>query len=235
MHTVILRAWRRIALLGLLLLPATLALAVPDFPAPPHAKLEWVSQNMVMNGIPTAVRLFQSKWKTDKVAEFYRREWEYLDKRKPGYTESEAMAPWHLITRVEEGYLMNVQYQEADSGGTWGYLSLSRLPAKDTKPDTGNMPPAMRSSVMMSNVETDDAGQSGRSAVLRNDFSASSNVDFYRSYYKRLGWGVQLDRGIDNRIHTLSYRNGRREVNIVVIGNHQESQVVYNEIVHDLL
>lgn len=217
-----------------LLLPAA-AQALPDFPAPPRSEVKWVSKDMVMNGIATEVRQFYSKWNMEKITEFYKEEWQYLDGKQPGYTESAAMAPWHLVTRIEDGYLMNVQYQPADDGGTWGYLAVSRLPSKDAAPNPDDKPPAMRRSRVMSSVKTDDVGQSGKSYVLRNDYSLSSNVDFYRSYFKRRGYGVQADRELKRgTVHTLAFRNRLKEVTIVITGDHRESQVVFNEVAHEL-
>ena len=229
------RRWLAATLCGVLLGASSGVRALPDFPAPPRSQVKWVSKDMVINGIATEVRQFYSKWNMEKIAEFYRKEWQYLDGRKPGFTESNAMAPWHLITRIEDGYLMNAQYQQADDGGTWGYLSISKLPPKDAKPNPRDKPPAMRRSHVMSSVKTEDPGQSGRSFVLRNDYSLSTNVDFYRNYYKRRGYGVQADRTLkEGNVHALAFRNRLREVTIVITGDHQESQVVFNEVNHEL-
>lgn len=221
---------------ALLLLGASLAVhGMPDFPAPPRSQVSSVSKDMVMNGIASEVRQFHSKWNTEKIHKFYADEWKYLDGEKPGFTESEAMLPWRLITRVEDGYLMNVQYQPADDGGTWGYLSISRLPAKDARPDPDDRPPAMGRSHVMSSVRTEDVGQSGRSYVLRNDYSLASNVDFYRGYYERRGYAVQADRAVKRgHVHTLAFKNRLREVTIVITGTPRESQVVFNEVEHGL-
>lgn len=226
---------RLLTLCTLLLALPALAAKVPAFPVPPKAKVNWVSRDMVMNGIAADVRQFYSKQKPERITRFYKDEWAELDGKQPGYVESQAMAPWTLLTRIEKGYMMNVQYQEADDGGTWGYLSLSKLPDKDAQPQSKDLPPAMQRSVVMSRVETEDPGQSGRSMVLRNDYSITSNVDYYRNYYKHLGWGKTMDHGLSNgKVHTLGFKNRLKEVRIVVMGNHQQSQVVFNEVEHGL-
>ena len=158
-----------------------------------------------------------------------------LDGEEPGHTETDAMAPWSLITRIEDGYMMNVQYQRADDGGTWGYLSLSKLPPKDARPNPDDIPPAVKRTHVMSSVRTNDVGQKGRSYLLYNDRSVTSNVDYYRSYYKMRGWGVQADRSLKHgELHALAFRDRRKEVTIVIMGNHRESQVVFNQVDHDL-
>ena len=126
----------------ILLVAANPVLAIPDFPPPKDAQVSWVGRNIVVNGIHSDIRSFVTKDKPEKVAEFYHEQWKKpVAKGKPGYTESDAMPPWHLITRLEDGYLMTVQYQEQDRGGTWGYLAMSPLPTKKSWIEPGATSP----------------------------------------------------------------------------------------------
>jgi len=125
---------RKKLLPALLLLGMTLCLAMqaqarkpPEFPAPPKARVSWIGQDVAVNGIGMAVRQFNTRSPIDKVTDFYRNEWREGEDDGPGYTETTAMSPWYLMTRVEEGYLMTAQYMTADDGGTWGYLAISKL------------------------------------------------------------------------------------------------------------
>ncbi len=78
----------------------------PNFPAPPQAKVEWVSKNMQVNGIPTAIRAFHTQESIEQVIKFYRREWQRpVDKGKPGFMETIDAAPWYIISRIEDDYL----------------------------------------------------------------------------------------------------------------------------------
>ena len=118
-----------------LVLPGVV-IALPDFPAPPDANVEWVSRNMEVNGIRSDIRSFNTLKSLNNVINFYSKEWDDpVEKGMPGYLiEAHAMSPWTVISRIEDGYLMTVQTMESDRGGAWGYLAMSPLPGKGTVP-----------------------------------------------------------------------------------------------------
>ena len=90
----------------LLSLPAA---AGEDFPAPPRAQVEWVSSNMVYNNRTMQVRTFKSRLPAERVLQYYRNLWQDGFKGRPGYTETDTMPPWHIISRITKDYLLTVQ------------------------------------------------------------------------------------------------------------------------------
>jgi hypothetical protein len=224
-----------------LLLYTTGALAVdsspPSFPAPPNAEVTWVGQDMVVNGIPTQIRSFYTKGSLDRVGEYYRNLWiqsEIPD--KPGYVETEAMAPWKLITHVARGWLMTVQYQKADKGGSWGYLAASQMP--DKKPDAPklNDMPALQGTTVLNSVESRDVGQKGRSMVLRNTQDLAANLNFYRDYYRSQGFAVSVDKAeATGKLHVLDFRSGSQEVHIVLLRLPDGTQAVVQRVEKSIL
>ena len=209
----------------------------PDFPPPPEAKVEWVARDMSLNGQPIQARSFYTRQDPEKVARFYRKEWRQGEKGGPGFVETEVMAPWHLITRVEEGYLMTVQFQRADRGGTWGYLAMSPLPDPGAEPQPpGQDIPAIRGSHVISDVASRDSGQSGRTVLLVNSHSLASNINFYRNHFNHGGWQSEDDVVVaEGHTHLLSFKKWRRSVKIVISAGKGQSQVVINSVTHDLL
>ena len=183
------------------------------------------------------IRQFYTSDHMEKVKQFYYRKWARgEDQREPGYVETDAMSPWHIITRVENGYLMTVQIQPADNGGSWGYLAMSRVnrnkPAWDGSPDI----PRMSDSRVLHHMESSDPGQQGQSLLLSNPHSLSSNINFYRQYYESRGWRVDLNQDIPvAKMHVLAFTNGRYKINIVLTGDGSETHVVVNRISHDIL
>ena len=89
-------------LLALLAQPDVHAASV-DFPAPPRARVQWVSSNMVYNGRTMQVRKFESNLPAGRVLEYYRNIWEDGFEGRPGFIESDAMAPWRMISRIGTG------------------------------------------------------------------------------------------------------------------------------------
>ncbi len=220
---------------------SALNLREPDFPAPPNASVEVVSNNMEINGIATGVRAFTSRDKMGKIVNFYKDLWhEGIGNGLPGFTLTNAMEPWILLSRIEKGYLMTVQVQPKDSGGSWGYLAISRIPKppeKGKKPvEIGKQIPKMDKSHVLNEIKSRDAGQSGRSVVVLSPHSVASNVNFYRNHYATAGWSTAMDRPVETgKMHSFSFKQGRKRVNIMIMGDHTESRVVVNEVVHDIL
>ena len=84
----------------------------PDFPVPRNAKVSIVSKNMVAGGKTMTVRQFYTRDKMKKVKEFYRTEWEREEfKGLPAYTETTAVEPWFMISRLEDATGLQVVAQ----------------------------------------------------------------------------------------------------------------------------
>ena len=160
-----------------------------------------------------------------------------MGKDLPGFTETDAMAPWHLITRIEDGYLMTAQFQQADQGGSWGYLAISPLPDKDAKaPEKGKGFPFMPRSQVLSEMKTDDPGQKARTMVASNDHSVNSNIAFYRNHFLSQGWTMETDRNLTpGRLHSLVFKSNRKRITIMFIGDENQTQLVINEVTHSIL
>lgn len=219
------------------LLLSGLTYAVPEFPAPPDANVEWVGRNMEVNGIRSAIRAFNTSKSIRKVINFYIKEWdEPVGKGMPGHMiESDAMAPWTVISRIEDGYLMTVQTMESDRGGAWGYLSLSPLPGKAPPPELGKGIPKMHNSHVIQEMKHDDPGKKGRTVVLANSHSVNSNINFYRNHYRGKGWSVESDYELSpGKMHSMVYKSNRERINIMLMGNGNETRIVINYVKHSL-
>ncbi|MEM7468740.1 MAG: hypothetical protein AAF387_17875 [Pseudomonadota bacterium] len=209
----------------------------PDFPPPPKSSVSTVGNNMVINGRTTAVRMFVTQQEVQEVIEFYQDTWsDPVDEGDIGYTlEDQAMLPWLLVTRVEDGHAMTVQVQPGQDGvGSWGYLADSLLP-RGGEPVAGEpAPPSIGGSEVLSNITHEDPGQLGQTAVMRNEFSVSRNVSFYREQYS--DWRVDMDQAlVEGHLHALRFTRGRQHVVITVNGSEEGAEVVINRVKRDLL
>jgi hypothetical protein len=220
----------------LALLPGA-AGAAPRIPVPPEAKVEWVGRNMEVNGIVSDIRSFHTSQSLDKVSDFYRRRWERpVGKDLPGFTETDAMEPWRLFTRIEDGYIMTVQMQKADMGGTWGYLAISPLPDPKKPVVLGQGAPAMRDSQVLHEMKTDDPGKKGRTMVISNNYSVGSNIEYYRNHFRHHGWEIETDHALKPGVfHSLVFKSPRKRTTIMLIGDNQATRVVINEVTHAIL
>lgn len=210
----------------------------PDFPAPPDARVQWVGRAIEINGVPTQVRRFDTDRRMGRVARFYRQVWQTGENGEQGYVESDLLSPWKLITRVEDGHLMTVQYQAGTRGGTWGYLAMSTPPDPDSVSGgaIGAKVPAPGKSTTVNEVASKDAGQRGRSTVLVNELSLTSNVNFYVSHYKGHGWSTEMDRPIPGvEMHVLAFRRRLERVTITLMGDRDGTRIMHHAVKRDLL
>lgn len=223
--------------LAALLLTASAALArPPDFPPPPDAKVRVVSDSMNVAGRQVAVRAFATDDSVEDVVEYYQELWaDPPVKGAPGYAyEPDTIAHWELVTRVEDGYVLTVQVQPAGSDGARGLLAMGVLPDPGSPPAKSAEPPSMRGSAVVSDVRSEDPGKQGHTAMIVNEFSVDSNVNFYRTHFN--GWRMNIDRQLaSDTFHALSYTRGREQVNITVRKIQGGSEIVINSVRHDLL
>ncbi|MEX2479675.1 MAG: hypothetical protein WD928_02325 [Gammaproteobacteria bacterium] len=209
----------------------------PDFPAPPRASVSVVADEMRVQGRTMAVRAFLSDDTVEDIVAFYQELWrEPPAKGAPGVAyEPDAIAPWHLLTRVEDGYVMTVQVQPSNAQGAYGYLALGKLPDPGDGPaPEPPAPPAMDGSRIQSNVASVDPGKKAQTVMLVNTYSLDSNVNFYREHYA--AWRKDVDQPMGHgALYALGFRRGREEVIITIQSGRDGSQVVLNSIKHDLL
>lgn len=189
----------------------------PDFPPPPDSTVGRPAENMVMNGIPMDVRQFVSKRSVSEVLEFYREHWPEGTEEKPGYTETDVLDPWRIITRVEDGYLMTIQVTESGDRGSSGLLAISRLPNPGKLPELGEGFPKLRGSYVMNDILSKDLGKEGRTLQIANDYSVQHNANYYRDHYANYGWGKEMDQSISGGdTRSLRFSNGKSSVTIVI-------------------
>jgi len=213
--------------------------AAPDFPPPPKAKVEWVGKNLEVNGIKSAVRNFHTNKSIEKVVEFYRKEWKRpVAKGLPGFVETIDSAPWYIISRIEDGYLLTVQVQvkKDDDSGSWGYLSMSPLPGKIDASDIGKGTPKMSGSQVLSEVKSKDPGKKATTLIISNNHSVSSNVAFYRNHYQAKGWTTESDRDLSQgKSHTLVFKTRRNRMTMMFMKDKNSTKIVINAVTQSLL
>ncbi|MBK8960446.1 MAG: hypothetical protein IPM80_19020 [Proteobacteria bacterium] len=221
---------------SMLSMAATAAARPPDFPAPKDAQVSSVAQEMTVAGRSMAVRAFVTDDGVDDVVDFYKDVWKEppVDGAPGCAIETEALAPWTLVTRVEDDYVMTAQVMERKPKGAFGFLALGRLPEPGVPPKAPPAPPSMQGSEVLSNITSHDPGQSAQTAMLHNDKSLASNVSFYRAQYQ--DWRVDTDKEVSRgKLHALAFTRGREQVVITIQSGRDGSHIVLNSVKHDLL
>jgi hypothetical protein len=204
-------------LIALSLLVAAPALAMRlELPPPPDATVTWIAENMTLNGVAMQVRRFDTRRSVPEVLDFYRRLWAQPAIRGRSPFGEAAMGPWAIVTREQEGLLLSVHVMSTDRG-CWGYLGVSNAPQLQEVPTLGRRFPKMRGSNVVNDIESSDAGSSGRTLLIANGYSVSSNAAFYRRHFDAKGWQKMFDHPSKNGVgHVLVYRDGPDAANVVI-------------------
>ena len=226
---------RRVKITAWLVAPLILMLgnslfvqAQPKFPEPPSSTVTWVGKDVVWNGIPMQVRKFTTSRSRQKIRDFYKKVWKRpVAKGKPGFIEDMIPDAW-LISRLEDGYLMTVQIKKSGLG-TWGYLGVTNLEEMNNGPKLAKRFPKMSGSEIMNEVAHNDPYRKATTVMLANNYSVSSNVEFYRSHYRSAGWNVVMDQSDSGgSTHTFIMNKHGSEVSLTVVRTNLGSQIVAN-------
>lgn len=214
-------------LAGLFFLCSGQAHAAPKpFPAPKWLERTGVAEEMIVNGLPSTVDYFESNRGVDDLLQFYRQQWNDSPNGRSGYREA-SVASWHVISRLEDGYLYSVQVQEKDNFGSRGYLAIGNLKEIEKKKERTATIPQMSGSRVINDSTSLDPGKKGRTLLLVNNYSAASNSLFYRNYYLDRGWGTLTDTD-SKEAFVLAFKKAGREIHLVISENGGASHVVMN-------
>lgn len=217
-------------LIGILLAgSAPMVLAAPDFPAPPRAQVQWVSNNMIYNGRTMQIRSFESRLSVERVLEYYRQLWQHGEADRPGYQETDALQPWQMITRIEDEHLLTVQVL-AKGNDSSGYLAVSHLDELIAEtPDIGQDFPKMNGSKVFNDIITPDHGKDGRTLLISNEYSITANSSYYRDWYENRGWRLDMEKTVvPGKQQVLGFSKGREKVNLVISRENNTTNIVAN-------
>ncbi|MCP3671730.1 MAG: hypothetical protein GY814_15130 [Gammaproteobacteria bacterium] len=224
-----------IFVLLILLLIGSHTHANEEFPAPPRSAVGSVTSSTTTFGMELSIRKFESFSSIEEIMEFYQDLW-----GDGAYAESN-LSPWKMISSRQDDQLLNMQVQYGGSRDTWGYLSISDLPGKL---DSGKYQfrkgdgfPKMAGSEVINDQLNQDLGKTGRTILLYNDFSPSSNAAFYKNHYKNKGWETVMNEATATRDdgYALHFRHGSDTVTVTVNEFNGKTSVVANKITRGLL
>lgn len=179
--------WQRIItlLFGLLALSsAGAAEPWPEIPSPPKAKVQWVADNMRVNGVPTRVMQFQSQEGRNDIVEYYRAFWSGGYPTKPSVT---ALGASTVISQRHGPYFMTVKVEDASGGSSHGLIAVSRVGGSKVELNAGDLP-LMPGAKVVSVVESSDPGKHNREVVVLSRQTPQSVLQFYQSFYENAGW-----------------------------------------------
>lgn len=205
--------------------------ARPEFPAPKWLDHVSVSNQMVINGLPSSVQYFEAYRKVEDLLDYYRKRWNDGGAGKPAYREIE-VPPWHIIAKLDGQFLYTVQAQENGAFSIRGYLAIADLKSAEKSNRISSETPMMRGSRILNHSTSIDPGKKGQILMLMNSFSITGNAEYYRDYFQERGWAKLVDME-NERAQILSFKKYGRETHLVISHIDSETQIVMNIVETD--
>lgn len=188
----------------------------PSIEAPPKATVQWVGQDMKLNGVPLRIQQFTSNVGMTELMNYYRAIWGSQAERK---SVENALGKWHVIGKQQGDYYLSVQVKPAGLTKSTGYLTVSKLPGTDHIIRSGGQFPLMAGTRIQSELESNDPGQKAKTLTLLNTYSVTSNADFYKDKLAAQGWILDPHYGgsqQDGKAYALFFRLENEEATLIL-------------------
>lgn len=195
---------------------------------PPRTQAEWVTQDAVVNGLPTRLQHFNSELTPGEVLAFYEREWARMAAGAPRRVD---LGGWLALSTVAGGLQVAVQVRDhAEGRGSEGLISWGNV--QGLKPDLAPpwLPRFADSRIAQSMASTDGPVRSER-VTLVSSASFEVQVRRWRDHWQRLGWRTLYDREspggtAEGRSWLASFERPPQSVDVVISWQPQEQRGV---------
>lgn len=162
-------------------------------PVPPQSSQPF-GRDMIVNGVPTSLVGMQFAGTSDDVSDAFREFWIREDVPAKGRSDSSGL----LLSALDGNclYVLSIPRQQ-DAQSTRGLMSIIRLGSNQADyriPDTAI--PLPEDSKIISDIESRDPGQTGRTWMLDMPGKARWNAQRYRNTLIARGW-VEVGRQPD--------------------------------------
>lgn len=190
------------------------AVPCPEFPVPHVGEVQWVAENMRMNGMPMQIKELTTEQTPQQVLAFYKQRWSDA----PPYFHEYEVSGMPAIATLRKGCFYTVQVM-AHGRGAKALLGVSTQPEGGPPKTPGAGFPNMAGSRVLNDVDHYDAGKTGRTILLTNAYSPDANLNFYRRAMADDGWSTIMNRSVQGTrgvSHVLVMKRGYHEANLTI-------------------
>lgn len=163
----------------------------PAVPPPPRARVEWVAENAVVNGLPTRVERFESELTPAEVLTFYRTRWAGARFGSPRETQT---AGWRALSTLSGSFQLAVQVRPAREGtGSEGLLSVANFADVRREPAPSILP-RFRDTRIAQVTESSDGPVKSQLVSMISTESFDVNLQRWRGEWLRRGWQLDFEK-----------------------------------------
>jgi len=208
--------------------------ASADFPTPPNSESWWVTTGSVHNGHYLSVKRFASRFRTERVIDYYKRIWSSDDEETPGYIES-SVHGWRIISRLSPQAQWVVQVRDSSiRRGSEGLISKMSLEKHPPVARTNSM---KFTSVMNGGklLSTTDSAEPVAARTHTQLFTGrpESVAMRYKKYLLDDRWALQ-DEFVQGATVTQRFERQSRYLDIALVEiSYGKTLVLVNEVVRE--
>jgi hypothetical protein len=201
----------------------------PDVAVPPHAKVEWVADNMKVNGFPMRVLHFESTASREEVVNFYTAHWSGGYPTKPAVRTQDGTT---IVGQAHGPYFMTAKVSDAPHSGSQGFLSISQIVGNHAERSAGPLP-LPPGATILTVVESSDPGKQSRQVTAVERAGVIAGANWFQAALEGAGWHLVQRTQADARTADAGllqiFQRDQDEVSVSVMpGAQRGSSVVLN-------
>jgi hypothetical protein len=162
--------------------------ALPQLPAPPQTRMEWIARSMRMNGLPMTIASFDSSLPPTAVLQHYSHWWTTTDLGSRGTTQVLREGGWQTLALSSPRLLITVRATQVRSGSQ-GTVVVSPNPSQVTFRTTSTFPRPANAQIL-SLQEYDDAGTRAECISFSSPRPISIAAHEFTQRLLQSGWNV---------------------------------------------
>jgi len=197
---------------------------------PANTDSVWVGKGIDHNGVKMDIMALSSHQSSDQLITFYRNLWESEGGQGESYTLNEA-GGYKVISKLEGNHNIVVQVRDGSKGDAEGFLSAIDITSLG-RADSSDEFPALSNTLLISKTLSNDTGKSAVTRVMVNNYSVSSNVEFYRQRFEVDGWKRSFVNEKGNSYMALYSRNNMT-MEIAISKNPGRETVIFVNVVDE--
>ena len=204
---------------------AATELRCPAFPAP-SGQVAMVAESMQINGVPMTIKELSSKEPPQAVLQFYRQRWKG---NRFGSFEYPLDGWLGAIATMDGQCFYTVQVQPGGQGSRALLAVSGRRNPSGRNPGAGF--PKMSGSKIFNDMDHRDGVKTARTVMLSNDFSVTSNANYYREALAADGWTALIDRPVDTprgKQYVMVMKRGVEEASLTIGQSGSGTAVIAN-------
>lgn len=211
----------------------------PKFPDPPKSKVEWVSNDMRVNGLPMKVLAFESQVSKAEVMSYYQALWDKYDpslgipiEAKAKYAIVSSVGPDTVVGKVHGPYYMSVKIKDAPLSTSKGTMTTSLIVGVQPEINAKGVP-APSNAKPISVVESADLGKQSKQVLFVSQNSIGSIKNFYEQSLPRDGWSLLDSHGDGRNVngmsgYILTYVRKKQQLDLIIGNDAKKNATVIN-------